>query len=89
VYFVAGTQASDPKQNKIFVFKASELHKTRNDNEEENSEDEDEPEDDPILESRFIKHDGCVNRIRVRLLVSTLRSRAYRMAGWLGYASED
>lgn len=29
-------------------------------------DDDDDFEDDPVLESRYIKHDGCVNRIRVR-----------------------
>mmetsp|Transcript_37278 Transcript_37278/g.64052 ORF Transcript_37278/g.64052 Transcript_37278/m.64052 type:complete len:452 (-) Transcript_37278:8-1363(-) len=62
VYFVAGTQAGDRKQNKIFVFKASELHKTFQD---DMDDDDDDFEDDPVLESRYIKHDGCVNRIRV------------------------
>merc|ERR1711879_185133 len=34
IYFVAGTQAADRNQNKIFVLKASELHKTRHDDED-------------------------------------------------------
>lgn len=65
VYFAAGTQAADPKQNKIFIFKATELHRTRHDDEEDDEEDDDYKDDDPVLESRFIKHDGCVNRLRV------------------------
>jgi len=65
VYFVAGTQAGVRSQNKIFVFKASDLHKTRHDDNSDDDDDDDEDfDDDPILESRFIKHDGCVNRIR-------------------------
>lgn len=65
MYFVAGTQAGDRKQNKLFVFKASDLHKTLHDDDSDDSGNEEDFDDDPLIESRFIKHDGCVNRVRV------------------------
>lgn len=70
-YLAAGTQADTPDKNKIMLLKLSELHRTTHDDvdsdEEDEIEDDDNPDDlddDPILESKFIRHDGGVNRLR-------------------------
>lgn len=51
----------------------SNLHQTsRLDNEESESEDDDEEEDEekkPNMSFAFIKHQGCVNRIRVSCFI--------------------
>lgn len=72
-YLVAGTQASSAHLNNILVVKMSNLHPTskpenENDSEEDDDDDEDEEEDEenkPQMTFSFIKHQGCVNRIRV------------------------
>ncbi len=46
----------------------SSMYKTKYDNspeEEEEEEDEEHLDEDPILESRYVKHPGCINRVRV------------------------
>ncbi|EGC37091.1 hypothetical protein DICPUDRAFT_30837 [Dictyostelium purpureum] len=81
MYLVAGTQADEPKNNKIIVMKAKQLHKTKHDeddsdeddSEDENSDDEDEDKDaDPELEINYINHNGAVNRIRSMDLQSNI-----------------
>jgi len=72
-YVVAGTQADTPQNNKVMVMKMSHLCKTKHDDkgsdEEDSSDDDDDNADDtddsePILETKSIKHQGGVNRIR-------------------------
>eukprot|EP00300_Choanocystis_sp_HF-7_P030420 c39258_g1_i1.p1 GENE.c39258_g1_i1~~c39258_g1_i1.p1 ORF type:complete len:491 (-),score=107.78 c39258_g1_i1:114-1586(-) len=65
-YLLAGTQASADQENHIMMLKLSDMHKTKHDdNSEADSESEDDDlDDDPILESRTVKHNGGVNRIR-------------------------
>ena len=66
VYFVTGSQAQDPKENKVYVMKCSQLYKTtHSDDDEEDQEDEDDLDEDPILEHVSIPHYGGINRIRV------------------------
>ncbi|KAI9337049.1 WD40-repeat-containing domain protein [Zopfochytrium polystomum] len=62
-YMVAGSQADRAVENKIYVMKASELQKTKQDEMDDESDDE-AFDDDPVLEHRTIPHSGSVNRIR-------------------------
>ncbi|KAJ0178404.1 hypothetical protein K1T71_006227 [Dendrolimus kikuchii] len=68
-YIVAGSQASSAHLNNVLVIKMSNLHQTSKseDDEESDDDDEDEVEDEekkPQMTFSFIKHQGCVNRIR-------------------------
>ncbi|KAJ3087917.1 ribosome biosynthesis protein rrb1, partial [Quaeritorhiza haematococci] len=66
-YIVAGSQANLSKDNKIYVMKMSQLHKTKHDDDDEMNDDDSDDEnldDDPILEYKTIPHFGGVNRIR-------------------------
>jgi len=63
-YVVAGTSAPNARDNELIVMKMSQLHKTQNDDESDD-EDADGVDDDAILESRSIRHNGGVNRVRV------------------------
>lgn len=72
-YLVAGTQASSAHLNNLLVIKMSNLHQTsKAEDEEESDEDEEDDDDDeeedeekkPQMTFSFIKHQGCVNRIR-------------------------
>jgi len=74
-YFVAGTQAGNDSSNSIMIMKASQLHRTKYDDEEEGISDEEEDlDDDPELEHKNIKHNGCINRIRVMPQASNIVS---------------
>ncbi|KAJ3414977.1 ribosome biosynthesis protein rrb1 [Chytridiales sp. JEL 0842] len=64
VYAVAGSQAERAKDNKIYVMKMSELHRTKHDDDDEMDDDENDLDDDPVLEHRTVPHNGPVNRIR-------------------------
>lgn len=71
-YLVAGTQAEKANLNNIFVIKMHNMHKTQKDEDDESdsdSDDEDEEDENkkPLLDSAKIKHQGCVNRIRVNI----------------------
>lgn len=70
---MAGTQAPKTHINNLIVMKLSNLKKTgqndKSDNEDEDeelSDDEDEV-DGPKMDGALIKHQGCVNRVRVGL----------------------
>ncbi|GBP55922.1 Glutamate-rich WD repeat-containing protein 1 [Eumeta japonica] len=68
-YLVSGTQATSAHLNNIIVMKMSNLHPTlkspeQNSDSENDDEEEEEEEDNPQLTFAFIKHQGCVNRIR-------------------------
>jgi len=71
-FVVAGTQADKPGNNKIFVMKMSEMHRTRREEEDEDEDDKDDDADieedvrdeNAKIEHRWIKHTGAVNRIR-------------------------
>lgn len=75
-YIVSGTQASQAHINNIVVMKLWNLHRTSkdedNDDEDELSDDEDENKN-PNMSGALIKHNGCVNRIRVRFVINILR----------------
>jgi ribosome assembly protein RRB1 len=65
MYMVAGTQADSADNNVIKVFKVSDLHKTKHDDESDPEDsDPDDLDDDPILDERTISHPGAINRIR-------------------------
>ncbi|KAJ1544544.1 ribosome biosynthesis protein rrb1 [Nowakowskiella sp. JEL0078] len=65
-YVVAGSQAERPKDNRMYVMKMSQLHKTKHDNGDDEDEDDnaDDLDDDPELDYKAIPHFGGVNRIR-------------------------
>lgn len=72
MYLVAGTQASQAHVNSVIVMKLSNLRKTEKiEDEEDDDGDDDEDSDDeteekhPKMAGALIKHQGCVNRIRV------------------------
>lgn len=76
-YIVAGTQAPPSHVNHLIIMKLSNLHKTAN-NEENTGSDEDEEEDEdedksPKMHGALLKHQGCVNRIRVSILEKKLK----------------
>lgn len=72
-YAVAGTQSSRVHTNSVIVMKMSNLHKTQklrnddddDDDDDEESSDDEEEEKKPTLDCALIKHQGCVNRVRV------------------------
>ncbi|CAG9793763.1 unnamed protein product [Diatraea saccharalis] len=70
-YLVAGTQASSAHLNNLLVIKMSNLHPTSRAEDENDSDSDNEDDDDvedeekkPEMTFSFIKHQGCVNRIR-------------------------
>ncbi|KAJ3392940.1 ribosome biosynthesis protein rrb1 [Entophlyctis sp. JEL0112] len=65
-YIVAGSQAERAKDNKIYVMKMSDLHRTKHDNDDEMDEDsgDEDLDDDPVLEFKTVPHNGGVNRVR-------------------------
>lgn len=66
MYCVAGTQAASADKNRLVVMKLSQLNKTKHDedDDEENEDSDDELHDEPIVEHKYVKHQGAVNRIR-------------------------
>ncbi|KAI8904896.1 WD40-repeat-containing domain protein [Powellomyces hirtus] len=65
-YIVAGSQAELAKDNKLYIMKMSQLHRTKHDDNDDADDDDDEDlDEDPILESRTVPHIGGVNRVRV------------------------
>ncbi|ESP01420.1 hypothetical protein LOTGIDRAFT_111616 [Lottia gigantea] len=67
-YMAAGSQTDGIKTNKIIVMKMSNLNETKKKDDDDDSDDDDDEDDDPELETATVKHDGCVNRIRVSIL---------------------
>lgn len=72
-YIVAGTQAPQSHISHVIVMKLSNLHKTNNEEgEDENDSDaEDDQDKHPKMHGALIKHQGCVNRIRVGIIVQS------------------
>ncbi|KAJ3233294.1 ribosome biosynthesis protein rrb1 [Chytriomyces hyalinus] len=66
-YIVAGSQAERAKDNKLYLMKMSDLHRTKHDNDDEMDEDsgDEDLDDDPVLEYKTVPHNGGVNRVRV------------------------
>ncbi|KAJ2706165.1 Ribosome assembly protein rrb1 [Coemansia sp. IMI 203386] len=68
MYAVAGTQADRAFRNQVVLMKMSQLHRTINDDlddEDRTDEDVNDLDEDPILETKTIRHQGGVNRVRV------------------------
>lgn len=68
---MAGTQASESHFNKVIVMKLSNLHRTAKNEGSDNEEDDEESDDEqqangPKMLGALIKHQGGVNRIRVK-----------------------
>ncbi|KDN37940.1 WD40 repeat-like protein [Tilletiaria anomala UBC 951] len=66
-YFVAGTQADQPKNNEVLVMKASSMYRTSKDgdlSDDENDDEDDDLDEDAVLEYRSIPILGGVNRVR-------------------------
>jgi ribosome assembly protein RRB1 len=77
MFALAGTQADEPKKNKLTLMKLSDLHRTskkkdaaddesddESDDEALDSDAEEDVDDDPVLEHINIPHFGGVNRLR-------------------------
>mmetsp|Transcript_12372 Transcript_12372/g.8598 ORF Transcript_12372/g.8598 Transcript_12372/m.8598 type:complete len:205 (+) Transcript_12372:353-967(+) len=65
VYFVAGSQAEKKSDNKIYVMKWTDMHKTVNqDDELSDSDEENDKYQEPTLRYEAIPHRGSINRIR-------------------------
>lgn len=67
-YLVAGSQAPNSSDNKLYVLKMSNMYKTLavdSEDEPENADDDQDLDEDPILEHRTVPHMGGVNRVRV------------------------
>jgi ribosome assembly protein RRB1 len=74
VYAVAGTQAeaARARENEVMVMKMSGLSRMERDLEEDSDEDDSEDEqEDPILETKSIRLNSTVNRMRAQKLPST------------------
>lgn len=75
-YIVAGTQAPQTHVNSIIVMRLSNLQpmKKSDEDDDDDGEDDSDEEDDkkPRMSGALIKHQGCVNRIRVCLPILTL-----------------
>ena len=64
-YSVAGSQASVPKNNRLYVMRMSNLHETMHDDDPEEVGDETElNEGNPVIIHRSVPIKGGVNRIR-------------------------
>jgi len=64
-YFVAGSQAAQANNNKVTVFKVSNIQATNQDEADLDDDDDSDDEDEgAVLSHQSIKHEGGVNRIR-------------------------
>lgn len=62
---VAGSQAEKRVDNRIYVMKWAEMHRTTHEDEEcSDSEEEAERNREPVIRFESIPHRGCINRIR-------------------------
>jgi ribosome assembly protein RRB1 len=74
VYFCGGSQAVNKSENKLYVMKWSDMHKTVHEDDEISDDSEDDEDDilekinnkfkEPIIRYETIPHRGCVNRLR-------------------------
>lgn len=71
-FIVAGTQAPQTHVNNVIVMRLSNLTKTGEGDDDENEDDDDDSDEEdendskgPKMAGALIKHQGCVNRIRV------------------------
>lgn len=73
-YIVAGTQAPQTHVNSIIVMRLSNLHSMNNRDDDDGEDESDDEEEDkkPRMSGALIKHQGCINRIRVCFLLKTI-----------------
>jgi ribosome assembly protein RRB1 len=64
LFAVAGTQADNDRDNKIYVMKMTDLHRTEFDSDEEAEMEEEDLDEDAQLTFLTVPHIGSVNRIR-------------------------
>jgi len=65
VYFCAGSQAEKKSDNKIYVMKWTDMHKTVNqDDDVSDSDEENDKYQEPTLRYESVSHRGSINRIR-------------------------
>jgi ribosome assembly protein RRB1 len=70
-YMMAGTQAGVAEENKVMLFKVSDVHRTKHDEAsddeagEDSESDPDDLDEDPVVEERSFPHPGGTNRLRV------------------------
>ena len=67
VYMVAGSQSSQKSENRIYVMKWSEMHKTLHEDDaidHSSEESEHEFDKEPVIRFESVPHKGSVNRIR-------------------------
>ncbi|PRP74791.1 glutamate-rich WD repeat-containing protein [Planoprotostelium fungivorum] len=66
VYFVGGTQADHFTTNKLLIAKATQLHRTKYDDDPEyENEDDEDMDDEAEMDHRTLSHPGSVNRLKV------------------------
>ncbi len=70
-YLVAGSQAPNQDENKIYIMKMSNLQKTKHDDQSDDDDDDSsvDGDEEAVLEYKTIPHKGGVNRIRVFILL--------------------
>lgn len=67
-YLVAGATAPNPRDNKLYVMKLSDMHRTQNDDNDDDPDavvDDADVDDDAVLTMQAIPHPGPVNRVSV------------------------
>jgi ribosome assembly protein RRB1 len=65
IYMVAGSQAEKRNDNRIYVMKWGDMHRTTHEDEECSDSDEEEARDkEPVIRFEAIPHRGGINRIR-------------------------
>jgi len=65
VYFVGGTQADHFTTNKLLIAKATQLHRTKHDDDSDYESDDDDMDDEAEMDHRTLNHPGSVNRLKV------------------------
>jgi ribosome assembly protein RRB1 len=68
-HLVAGSQATNRKENKLYVMKLGDMHKTLHDdddvkNDSESEGEENEKDKEPDMRFQVVPHKGAVNRLR-------------------------
>lgn len=66
VYMVAGSQAPKKSDNRIYVMKWGEMHKTVNEDDDNSSDDsgEETQRKEPVIRFESVPHRGAINRIK-------------------------
>ncbi|GAB6020263.1 Glutamate-rich WD repeat-containing protein 1 [Chamberlinius hualienensis] len=73
MHVVAGTQSAKGRTSHVVVMKMKNMHKVKIEKKEDSDDDDDDDEEEdesnkPDLMAALIKHEGCVNRLRVKEL---------------------